>query len=103
MLREYIDEKSIAQSSWARKSGINRRTIAKYFKKSTIQVDTLFTICQTLGFNFIREIADALPDHLPPTKAIDESAKVAELEKQVAELTNEVATLKEVLKLVGGR
>ena len=103
ILRAFVDKKKIPQSWWSRQAGVSEKTIATYLKNPTIRLDTLFKICQQLEYNFIREIADALPDNLPPEKVIDQSAKIAELEKRNTELTNEVATLKEALRLVGGR
>lgn len=103
MLRDFIDKNKIAQSWWSRAQDVNYKTVTRYLKSPTMKLETLYEICQILEYNFIREIADTLPDTLPPAKPIDQSEKVAALEKQVAELSIEVATLKKALSLIGGR
>ena len=82
MLRKFLDEKRLFQTAWARDQGVNTNTVAKYFKKTTMQVATLFTICQVLKYNFIREIADRLPQEFPPHKPNPLQQRVSELEEE---------------------
>jgi DNA-binding Xre family transcriptional regulator len=102
-LRQFVQQRRIFQSGWARKQGITEQTIARYLKQPTMRVDTLFAICLTLKYNFIREIADALPAELEPRAVPDQTAQVAAQEQRIAQLETQVATLKEALALVGGR
>ncbi len=103
MLSDFIDKNKIAQSWWSRAQDVNYKTVTRYLKSPTMKLETLYEICQILEYNFIREIADTLPDDMPPTKPIDLAEKVAELEKRNAELTLQVATLEKALSLVGGK
>jgi cell shape-determining protein MreC len=103
MLRDYVTKKRIYQSGWARQQGLNPTSVARYLKRPTMQVDTLFAISQTLQHNFLREISDLLPPQLEPQAAIDRGAEVEALQQRVQQLETQVATLKEALALVGRR
>jgi hypothetical protein len=103
MLRDYVQRHRIFQSGWARQQGVDPTTIARFLKQPSLQVDTLFAICQVLKHNFLREIADLLPPDMPPVAPLSQAAEVAALQAQIAELQTQVATLKEALALVGGR
>jgi len=97
-LRKYVTEKRIFQAGWSREQGVNPVTIARYFKKPTMRVSTLFTISQVLKYNFIREIADQLPEEFPPHKPNP-------LQQENDALKKEIETLKikmEVLEKVAG-
>jgi DNA-binding Xre family transcriptional regulator len=102
MLKAHVKKHRIFQSGWSRQQGISEQTIARYLKQPTMQIDTLFAICQTLNYNFLRDIANALPPAMPPQQPANQQAEVAALQ-QVTELQTQVATLKEALRLVGGR
>jgi Cro/C1-type HTH DNA-binding domain len=103
MLRAHVKKHRIFQSGWARQQGISQQAIARYLKQPTMQVDTLYAICQTLGYNFLQEIAGTLPPAMPPQQPASQQAEAAALQQQVKELQIQVATLKEALALVGGR
>ncbi len=101
LLKEYVKKNRIRQSGWARKANLNPKTVARYMKQSTMQVDTLFTICQTLNYNFLKEITALLPADMPPLTENPLQARISELEKQKSDLELQVKTLKEALELVG--
>jgi transcriptional regulator with XRE-family HTH domain len=101
MLKDYVKKNRIRQSGWARKAKLNPKTIAKYLKQPTMQIDTLFAICQTLNYNFLKEIAALLPPDMPPATENPLQARLTELEKQKSDLELQVKTLKEALELVG--
>jgi hypothetical protein len=103
MLRAYTRSHKISHSAWQQVSGKSYNSIINYQKQPTMRIDTLFTICQTLKHNFLREIADMLPPDMPPQAPSNQQAQVAALLQQVKDLQTQVATLKEALKLVGGR
>jgi len=103
MLRKYVKAKRIYQSGWARKMGFNPKTIARYLKRKTMMIDTLFTISQTLNYNFLREIAELLPADMPPINEHPLQARVTELEQQNHDLQLQVKTLKEALSLMSGK
>lgn len=68
-----------------------------------MRVGTLFTICQTLHYNFLRDIADLLPPDMPPQKTHALQARIDELENENEHLKVQIATLEKALSLVGGR
>jgi transcriptional regulator with XRE-family HTH domain len=101
MLKAYVKKHRISQSGWARVQGISAEQVAKYLKQPDMQVDTLFTICQTLKYNFIKEIAALLSAEFPPYEQNALQEKVTSLEQENLLLRTQVETLKEVLKLLG--
>jgi hypothetical protein len=103
MLKAHVKKHRIFQSGWARQQGVTQQTIARYLKQPTMRIDTLYTICQTLHYNFLQEIATTLPSTMPPVPPASQQAEVAALQQQVTALQTQVATLKEALALVGGR
>ena len=94
-LRKYVTEKRLFQSAWARAQGVNNVTIARYFKRETMKITTLFTISQVLKYNFIREIADQLPAELPPHAENPLAAENEKLKKEIEWLQLLVETWKE--------
>jgi hypothetical protein len=97
LLRKYVKEKRIYQSGWARKQGTTPLAVARYLKRPDMKISTLFTICQVLSYNFIREIADQLPAEFPPHTTNPLQQRVSDLEEENKMLKKEVAVLKEVL------
>ena len=96
-LRKYVTEHRIFQAAWSRKQGVNPVTIARYFKRATMRISTLFTISQVLKYNFIREIADKLPSEFPPHAANPLQSENDALKKEVEMLKREIEILKEVI------
>lgn len=96
-LREYVKANRIFQSGWARTQGVKANTIAKYLKRESLQVETLFTICQVLKYNFIREIADKLPPDFPPHTPNPLQARITELEKENEKLKIEIKVLERMV------
>ena len=103
MLRKHIKERRYSQSGWARQQGVKPLTVARYLKQPTMRIDTLFTICQVLNYNFFKEISDALPEGLPPKTITEGDQLVPQLQQQIHDLQLQNAALKEALGLVGGR
>ncbi|MEP7169858.1 MAG: hypothetical protein ABI855_10860 [Bacteroidota bacterium] len=97
MLRKYVKEKRIFQSAWAREQQIKPKTVISYFKRSTMQTETLFTICQVLNYNFIRQVADRLPANMPPYAANPLEQENAALKKEIEMLKHEVEILNRVV------
>jgi hypothetical protein len=102
MLKAHVKKNRLFQSGWARQQGVHPKTIATYLKNPTMRIDTLFTICQVLEYNFFREIADALPEQLPPHPVSKNETRIIEMEQRVKDLELQNATLEKALKLVGG-
>lgn len=96
-LRKFVDEKRIKQANWARAQGIQPRVIGRYFKKADMKLGTLFTICQTLKYNFIREIAGQLPSDFPPHTPNPLEAENAALKKEIERLKGDIDLLKEIV------
>ena len=96
-LKKYVKEKRIYQSGWARQQGISPRDVARYLKRPDMKISTLFTICQVLSYNFLREIADQLPAEFPTHTTNPLQQRVSDLEEENKMLKQQVALLKEVL------
>lgn len=95
MLKKYIMENKVFQAAWARQQNVNSKTIAKYFKKESMQVSTLFTISQVLKYNFIGDIAKQLPAELPPHTPNPLETEVTSLKKEIEKLKGEIEIWKE--------
>jgi hypothetical protein len=80
---------------------VHATTVISYFKKPTMQLGTLFTICQVLKYNFIREIADQLPQEFPPHKPNPLQQRVSELEEENKMLKREIEIWKEAAGVKG--
>lgn len=100
MLQEFVKQKRIFKSGWARQSSVTQQTVAKYTKNQNMQVATLFKICQVLNYNFIADIAAQLPA-LPHQNVISPNEEIETLKKENETLKIQVETLKEALRLVG--
>jgi transcriptional regulator with XRE-family HTH domain len=103
MLRLFITKHRLSQSAWARRAGITPKTVASYLKHPTMRIDTLFAVCQSLEYNFIREVAHMLPPDLAPQKPIDQTETVKALQVEIEQLKVQVATLEKALSLIGGK
>ena len=53
------------------------------------------------NYNFLKEIANSLPNEMPPHNTNPLQARVTELEQQNHDLTMQVKTLEKALELVG--
>jgi hypothetical protein len=103
MLRQFVKKNRLFQSGWARQQGVLPTTIATYLKNPTLRVDTLFTICQVLEYNFFKEIANALPVHFPPKTKTENDQLVEELKQQLHDQQIKIEVLEKALALVGSR
>ena len=103
MLKRYVKEKRLFQSGWAREQGISPKAIGNYLKRPTMRINTLFTICQVLEYNFFTEIARLLPAELPPHIEQESELQAEKLKQENEQLKLQVATLEKALALVGGR
>ena len=97
ILKKYIKDNRLHQVAWARKQGVQDETIIGYFKKSTMQTSTLFDICQILKYNFIREIADALPADMPPHPINPLQQKLDENDKEIEKLKYQIEILEKMV------
>ena len=93
LLREYVNAKRIFQAPWSRIQGVHATTVNSYFKKPTMQVGTVFTICQVLKYNFIRDIADELAAEYPSKTPPALTQRISELEKENERLKIEIEVL----------
>jgi DNA-binding Xre family transcriptional regulator len=103
MLMDYVKRKRIYQSGWARQQGVTKQTIAKYLKNSSMRIDTMLRICETLNHNFLREIADMLPPSMEPPAVANQQQDITILQQEVEALKLQVATLEKALTLVAGK
>jgi hypothetical protein len=80
LLKNHVQAHRLFQSGWARQQGVSRQAIARYLKQPTMRVDTLFVICQTLKYNFLRDIANLLPPQLQPQAPANEQTTITALQ-----------------------
>jgi len=97
MLKKHIKQNRYYQSGWARKQGVLPTTILGYFKKETMQISTLFTICQVLDYNFFKAIADALPANMPPATDNPLQAELDALKTENEKLKMKIDILEKML------
>ncbi len=97
ILKKYIKQNRLYQAGWARKQGVLPTTVLAYFKKSSMQISTLFTICQVLEFNFFKAIADALPPEMPPQNVNPLQPELDQIKKENEALKMENDILKKLL------
>ena len=97
ILKKYVKKNRIYQSAWARHQGVKFKTVNSYYKRPSLQVETLFNICQVLKYNFIREIADQLPAEFPPHATNPLQDENAALKKEIEMLKHEVEILNRVV------
>ena len=96
MLAKYAKAKRIYKAAWSRHQGIRKDTVTGYFKKQTMQTNTLFDICYVLKYNFFADLAASLPAEFPhEANALNE--KLAALEKENEKLKTENELLKGLL------
>lgn len=101
LIAKHIKEKRYRKSAWGREHGVGAATINSYMRTPGMRTSTLYKICQTLQYNFFREIANTLPNSLSPQPETVAEKQVAELETQIKELQLKVTTLENALRLVG--
>jgi hypothetical protein len=100
-LKQYVKKNRIRQSGWARKAGLNVKTVSGYLKQPTMWIETLLGICLILNHNFFKDIAATLPPDMPPLTENPLQARIDELEAQNHDLQLQVKTLERALELVG--
>lgn len=103
MLRKFIKTNRYSQAAWAHRQGVKPLAIARYLKRPTMRIDTLFAVCHALNYNFFKQIADALPAEMPPATQHENEQQLQTLKQENEQLKLQVATLEKALGLVGGR
>lgn len=96
MLRSHIRKHRYYQAALARDIGVRYKTVANFLKTPDNKVSNLWKVSFGLNYNFLSDIAAQLPPTMPcaPT-AKDE--RIAELEKQLKEMTTECEILQRLV------
>lgn len=99
MLSKHIRKFRLFRSALARDMGVRRESIDYTLKQDDIKLGNLWSICYALKYNFLADIAAQLPPEMPcaPTA---KDARIAELEKQVQDLTAERDMLQRVVEVL---
>jgi hypothetical protein len=97
-LKKYCKEKRIYKAAWSRHQGVRKETITSYFKKPTMQIATLFTICQVLNYNFFRAIANALPPDMPPIEKNPLQQELDNAHKEIEKLKLKIEVMEEMMR-----
>ncbi|MCG3165234.1 MAG: hypothetical protein POELPBGB_00996 [Bacteroidia bacterium] len=99
MLNQHIRKNRYYKSALARDLDRRYETIADYLKRPSVQVRILFELCQALNHNFFADIAAQLPPDMPANPT-PKDQRIAELEKQVQQLSTERDNLQKVLDIL---
>lgn len=99
MLNMHMRKHRYYKSALARDIGMNHETVVNFMRRPDNKVSYLWRICFALKYNFIADLAAQLPPEMPcaPTA---KDARIAELEKQVQELTAERDMLQRLTELL---
>lgn len=99
LLTTFIKKNRIYQNALARKLGRSTHTVYAFRKRTSIQTAVLWEFCHALNYNFFSDIAAQLPPQMPCATTLKDQ-RIAELEKQVQELTTERNNLKQVVEIL---
>lgn len=99
LLTTFIKNNRIYQNALARKLGRSTHTVHAFRKRTSIQTAVLWEICHALNYNFFSDIAAKLPPEMP-CETTTKDQRIAQLEKQVQELTTERNNLQKVLDIL---
>ena len=96
MMDKHMRQHRYHKSALARKIGVNYKTVVNYMRSPDIRMIVLWNICHALRYNFLSDLAAQLPPDMPcaPTP---KDQRIAQLEQQVQQLTQECATLQRVI------
>lgn len=103
MLRRHIQKNRYFISALARDTGKNYYSVRALLRRSSLQTDALVDMSMALRHNFFKEIAALLPGDFPPHDDATHETEKEALRKEIEALKIENATLKDALRLVGGR
>ena len=102
MLNRHMRKHRYYKSALARDIGMNYETVVNFMRRPDNKVSYIWRICHALNYNFLADIAALLPPEMPSAPNAKD-ARIAELEKQVQQLTTECDTLQRVLEILRGK
>lgn len=97
MIAKYIRKNRFYRSAMARDMSIRRESLDYLLKRPDSRVSNLWKMSYALNYNFLADIAVQLPAQMP-CQPNAKDKRIAELEKQVQELTTECNTLQRVVE-----
>jgi Helix-turn-helix. len=90
LIIEEMNRQGVTALELSRKLGINVNTVYQILKRNSIKTDRLWEICEILQINFFRILADKIEIANP-------------VDDRLAKLESENNTLKEVIRMLGGK
>lgn len=96
-INRLMESRHISKAALARMIGVNATGVTIMLKGSTLQVQRLAEISESLKYNFFREIASELPFSEP------EDVVITGLQNKVRDLELEVNILRQTLRELLGR
>ncbi|MGQ1911685.1 helix-turn-helix domain-containing protein [Marinifilum sp. RC60d5] len=90
LIIEEMNRQGVSAVELSKKLGINVNTVYQTLKRRSIHTDRLWKICEILQVNFFKILADKVNIENP-------------VDEQLAILESENKTLKEVIKMLGGK
>lgn len=96
LLDNYLYKNKISKASVAAAINKNRVSVQKYTENVSIQTGILIDICYALKYNFLRELANALPKDFEYAEVVDGEKVTNENMQQtlIAQLQEENKVLK---------
>jgi len=99
MLNRHVRKHRYYQSALARDIGVRPETVADFLRRPDNKLSYLWRISNALNYNFLAELSALLPPDMPSAPNAKD-ARIAELEKEVQQLTAERDMLQRVLEML---
>lgn len=101
MLNSYVRNNRFKQTELAHNIGVRTETLNLFMKRQDIKLTYIWSLCLTLRYNFLSDLAAQLPSDLPciPTP---KDQRIAELEAQLRDANTERDGLQREVKVLQG-
>jgi hypothetical protein len=96
MMDKHMRQNRYHKSALARKIDMNYETVVNIMRRPDNKVSTVWNICHALRYNFLSDLAAQLP-HDMPCAPTSKDQRIAQLEQQVQQLTQECTILQRII------
>ncbi|GET30156.1 hypothetical protein [Prolixibacter sp. SD074] len=103
-IREQITERQLTVPQFARRLGVSEQMAHYILNSKDVKIGRLWQVSEALGFNFFTLIAKARAIENPEREETTLlKQEIEDLNQQIHDLETRIETLRESLRLVGGR